>query len=458
MKLYNTLHRKKEAFIPIADKKVRFYSCGPTVYNYAHIGNLRSYVFSDVLKRVLKYNGFDVNHVMNITDVGHLTSDADEGEDKMEKGAAREGKSVWDIAKYYTEAFMKDIHALNISDPDIWCKATDHIKEQIEQVQLIEKTGFTYQTSDGVYFDTSKLDDYGKLAMLKKDELQAGKRVDIGEKKNKTDFALWKFSPKDEQRQMEWESPWGVGFPGWHIECSAMASKYLGEQFDIHTGGIDHISVHHTNEIAQAETAFSKKPWVKYWLHGEFLVIDSGKMAKSGDNFLTLQTIMDKGYEALDYRYLCLSAHYRQQLKFSYKALDSAKASRARLMNVIEELRSEETSFGDITNYENEFLFAINDDLNMPQALAVLWNALRDKELGSKEKLELAGKFDLVLGLRVLEEVKQEIPDEIVVLAKKREQARVSKDWTQSDELRDAIKSKGYEILDGKEGYKIKKV
>lgn len=449
LEVYNTLTRKKEVFTPINPPKVGFYSCGPTVYNYAHIGNLRSYVFADILKRILRYNGFNVLHVMNITDVGHLTSDADEGEDKMEKGAKREGKSVWELAKYYTEAFINDIHDLNIEDPDVWCKATDHIQEQIEQVQAIEKKGCTYKTMDGIYFDTSKLDDYGKLARLDLAQLEAGKRVEMGDKKNKTDFALWKLSPRGSKRQMEWKSPWGVGFPGWHIECSAMSSKYLGKQFDIHTGGIDHIQVHHTNEIAQAETAYGEKPWVKYWLHGEFLVIDKGKMAKSGENFLTLATLKEKGFHPLDYRYLCLTAHYRQQLSFSWDALETAQASRKRLMNIIEELPEDD---GEAKQYEQEFMEAINDDLNMPKALAVVWNLVRDEQADRRTLLE---KFDEVLGLKLLDT--EEIPQEIIEIAEQREQARQEKDFEKSDELREKIRTKGYDILDGKEGYRIHK-
>jgi cysteinyl-tRNA synthetase len=298
LELYKTMDREKKLFNPIAPSTVSLYTCGPTVYNYAHIGNLRTYVFEDVLKRVLQYNGYQVNHVMNITDVGHLTDDADSGIDKMEKGAAREGKSAWDIAKFYTEAYQHDLANLNIEPPTTWCKATDHIPEQIALIQKLEHKGFTYRTPDGIYFDTAKLPDYGKLAKLDLKHLQAGTRVDIGEKKNPTDFALWKFSDYDTKRQMEWDSPWGIGFPGWHIECSAMATKYLGQPFDIHCGGIDHIPVHHTNEIAQSEVA-EGKPLANYWLHGEFLLIDNDKMAKSGENFITLQTIKDKGINPL---------------------------------------------------------------------------------------------------------------------------------------------------------------
>ncbi len=501
IKLYNTLSRAKEEFVPLKPGQAGMYTCGPTVYDHAHIGNLRTYVFEDVLRRVLEYNGLQVNHVMNITDVGHLTSDADEGEDKMEKGAKREGKSVWDIAAYYTEQFKKDLAALNIQEPSIWCKATDHIKEQIDQVKAIEQKGYAYTTSDGVYFDTTKLADYGKLARLNVESLEAGARIEMGDKRHKTDFALWKFSPTDAKRQMEWPSPWGTGFPGWHVECSAMSSKYLGEQFDVHTGGIDHISVHHTNEIAQAEVAFEKKPWVKYWLHGEFLVMDKGKMAKSGESFLTLTTLSEKGYDPLDYKYLCLTAHYRQQLKFSWEALDTAKQSRERLMNIIEELKTTSNSdasvlkgerhmkneagasrgvapYGNaahtdkhagreqdasdanekVSSYENEFLSSINDDLNAPQALATLWSALRDATLNENEKLALAKKFDDVLGLRLLDErTREEIPGDVAALADEREQARKAKDWKKSDELRAKINTAGYDILDGKDGYTLKK-
>ena len=482
--VYNTLSRTKEEFVPFHPPKVGFYSCGPTVYNYAHIGNLRSYVFADILKRVLKSDGFHVTHVMNITDVGHLTSDADEGEDKMEKGAKREGKTVWQIAQFFTDAFRRDIGLLNISDPNIWCKATDHIKEQIAQIQKLEKKGFTYITEDGVYFDTSKLEDYGKLAKLNIEELEGGARIELGEKKSKTDFALWKYSPKDgTKRQMEWwfDGPHAgevvkslanapgyegsVGFPGWHIECSAMSTKYLGEQFDLHTGGIDHIPVHHTNEIAQAECALGKKPWVKYWMHGEFLVIEKGKMAKSGENFLTLQVLLDKGYPALAYRYFCLTAHYRQQLAFSFEALDSARASYERLKNIMAELvgkaphdapGDEEEEIG--KEYENEFREAANDDLNMPQALSVLWNVLRDEKLSATSKVALATEFDSVLGLDLLKQEEIAIPDEITRLAEARIAARKAKDWGESDRIRDEIKARGFIIDDKKDGtYGIKK-
>lgn len=454
MQVYNTLTKTKEELKPLDFPKVGIYTCGPTVYHYAHIGNLRSYVFSDLLKRSLTFLNFEVKHVMNITDVGHLTDDADEGEDKMEKGAARTGKSVWEVAEFYTQAFKKDLKALNIIEPE-WCKATDNIPEQIEQIKQLEAAGVTYETSDGIYFDTSKIGDYGKLANLQTENLEGGKRVDLGEKKNKTDFALWKFSPKNEKRQMEWESPWGLGFPGWHIECSAMATKYLGKQIDIHTGGIDHIPVHHTNEIAQAETALDSRPWVKYWMHGEFLVLDKGeKMAKSEDNFLTLKSLKEKGYSAMEYRYLLLTGHYRQQLKFSWEALDGAKASYERIKNIVSEMQGE----GEVNDdYQGRFEEAIEDDLNAPQALAVLWDLLRDKEVKDADKRTTVEKFDEVLGLSLVEE-QVTIPEDIKALADKRQEKRESKEWDEADRMREELKEKGWEVRDSKEGHTLKKI
>ncbi|MCG2690006.1 cysteine--tRNA ligase, partial [Candidatus Parcubacteria bacterium] len=328
LKLFNTLTRQKENFKPL-DKKgqeVGLYTCGPTVYNFAHIGNLRSYLFEDVLKRVLLYNGFKVKHIMNITDVGHLTSDADTGEDKLEKGAKRENKSVWEIAGFYTKTFKKDLELLNIKEPSKWIKATDTIKEQIALIALLESKGYTYSIGDGVYFDTSKLKNYGVLWGNEKEvALEAGKRIEMVKgKKNPTDFALWKLSPKNEKRQMEWLSPWGVGFPGWHTECVVMAQKELGSPFDIHCGGIDHIQVHHTNEIAQSQGTFGNN-LANFWLHGEFLDLKGQKMAKSTGGFITLTTLIEKGFNPLAYRYLCLQAHYRTKLNFSFEALTSAQ-------------------------------------------------------------------------------------------------------------------------------------
>lgn len=464
---YNTLSRNKEIFVPINEGKASMYCCGPTVYNYAHIGNLRSYFFEDILKRVLLYNNYDVRHVMNITDVGHLVSDSDEGEDKMETGAAREGRTVWDIAEAYTQAFKKDIESLNILPPTIYCKATDNIHEQIELIKCLENKGVTYITSDGVYFDTSKFPDYGKMALLDISGLQEGKRVEFtDEKKNKTDFALWKFSPKDKKRQMEWDSPWGMGFPGWHIECSAMSMKYLGKTFDIHCGGVDHIPIHHTNEIAQSEACTGHK-FVNYWLHGEFLIEEKGKMSKSAGEFLRIQSLIDNGYSPLDYRYFLLLTHYRKKIKFSFENLDAARNGFNNLKSRISEIYKEcnGTPEGTIlsakhSEYKNKFIEAINDDLNVSEGLAILWDALKDGELKAGEKLELVYDFDKVFGLK-LNAVKPEesdIPDEIVQYAEQRLLAKKSKNFAVADELREKIKAMGYEVTDKKEGYELKKI
>ena len=440
---------------------MQFYSCGPTVYHYAHIGNLRTYIFNDLLKRVFLAAGYRVTQVMNITDVGHLTSDADEGEDKMEKGARREGKSVWDVAQYYTDAFFRDTTALNIipPEPKYVCKATDHIPEQIAQVQAIMNAGYAYVIDDGVYFDTAKLHDYGKLARLDLESLKAGARIEVAAgKRNPTDFALWKFSPKGEQRQMEWDSPWGRGFPGWHIECSAMATKYLGSHFDIHTGGIDHIAVHHTNELAQAEAA-GMHHWVNYWMHGEFLVIksDAGaadKMAKSGDNFLTLSVLVEKGYDPLAYRYLCLGTHYRKQLSFSWEAMDGAQNSLTGLRNKVFALRgkSDVGDAGARASFERLFLDAITDDLNLSAALSVLYDALGDERLGAADKYALALHCDAVLGLGLAAVGAETIPAAVQHLVDKREEVRAVKNWKHSDELRDEIAALGFEVRDTLQG------
>ncbi len=453
LKLFNTLGRKKQEFKPIKDMQIGIYSCGPTVYWYQHIGNLRSYIFADILKRVLIYNGFKVKHVMNITDVGHLTSDADEGEDKIEKAAQKEGKKVEDIANYYWNVFKEDFKKLNIIEPDIWCKATEHIKEQIELIKKLENKGYTYKTSDGIYFDTSKFKDYGKLALLKKEGLEAGKRISIGEKRNKTDFALWKFSDQPGIRQQEWNSPWGIGFPGWHIECSAMSSKYLGEQFDIHTGGEDHIPIHHTNEIAQSECAFGKKSWVRYWLHGAFLMFKSEKVSKSKGGLFTISELEEKGYKPLDYRYFCLTAHYRKQLNFTLENLDSAKTSLKRLKNIIRETKDN----GQINEeYLEEFEKSINNDLDMPTAISVLWKLIRDEN--AKGKIGTIKQMDKVFGLDLLkkEEIKARV--EIKKLVKERDEARKKKNFKLADEIREKIKKLGYKIDDMKDGVKISRI
>ncbi len=453
LQLFNTLIGKREIFKPLNDKKVGLYSCGPTVYSYQHIGNLRSYVFVDVLKKVLQYDDYKVKHVMNVTDVGHLTSDADTGEDKIEKAAKKAKKKASEIADYYWKIFKRDFKKLNISEPDIWAKATEHIKEQIDMIKILERKGYTYKTSDGIYFDTSKLKDYGKLAPKHRQKLKAGKRVELGEKKNITDFALWKFSEKPGLRQQEWKSPWGLGFPGWHIECSAMSSKYLGKQFDIHTGGEEHIPVHHTNEIAQSETAFGKKPWVKYWLHARWLLFKGGKMAKSKGETYTLTDLEKKGFIPLSFRYFALTAHYRSQLNFTLSSLKKAQVSYERLKNIISEMESD----GKINaTYLKKFERAINDDLNMPIALSVLWKLIRDKK--AEGKIKTVEKMDEVFGLDLFKEEKISLPQKIKTLIKQREKARKEKHWKRADELRKKINQNGFQVEDTDKGPKIKRI
>jgi cysteinyl-tRNA synthetase len=454
LKLYNTVSRSKDQFSPIDPNQVGLYTCGPTVYNYAHIGNLRTFVFEDVLVRVLKRAGYNVKWVMNITDVGHLVSDADTGEDKMELGARREGRSAWDIAEEYTQAFFENCQALNLLPPDIYCKATDHIQEMIELVGRLEKKGLTYVISDGVYFDTAKFPSYGQMALLDKEGLKAGARVEMAEgKRSHTDFALWKFSPPDRQRQMEWGSPWGTGFPGWHIECSAMSMKYLGEQFDIHCGGIDHVSVHHSNEIAQAEGATGKTPWVKFWCHGEFLVLDKGKMSKSSGNFITLQTLQDEGYAPLAYRFFLMQAHYRSQLVFSWEALKSASRGYSNLLEQVAGLKqqSNDQIVEVPTEYQDKFNAAVFDDMNISRALAVVFEVLKDKNLSAEQKLALVLDADNILGLSLAEaelEKSSEAPEEIRALAEKRAASRADRDFAAADAIRDQLVASGWEVED----------
>jgi cysteinyl-tRNA synthetase len=430
------------------------YTCGPTVYDYAHIGNLRTYIFEDILRRVLLFNGYQVKHVMNITDVGHLTSDADTGEDKMEAGARRTGKTAWEIAEYYTEEFRKDLKRLNILEPTIWCRATDHIQEQIDFIRCIEEKGFTYRTSDGIYFDTSKLPSYGYLGRLDIEGLQAGARIEMGEKRHPTDFALWKFSPKDQKRQMEWDSPWGVGFPGWHIECSAMSAKYLGPFFDIHCGGEDHITVHHTNEIAQTEACYGTR-LANFWLHGYFLQLDEGvKMSKSSGKFLRVETLIEEGYDPLAYRMFCLNAIYRQKLNFTWEGLDGAAKALDRLRNAFYEMG--EPSQPDST-FLQKFLTEINDDLNMPRAMALTWELVRSDLPNGVKKATLL-EFDRVLGLNLAnwQPAEEVIPDEILRLVELRQQARAEKRWQDADTLRSQIMAAGYEVMDTPQGPKVK--
>jgi len=462
---YNTLTRKKELFVPLEKGKVKMYCCGPTVYLYAHIGNMRTYVFEDVLRRVLEFNGFRVEHVMNITDVGHLVSDADTGEDKMELRAQRERKTVWQIAEYYTKNFFEDTATLNILKPTTIPKATDHIQDMITLIQKLEKKGYTYTTDSGVYFDTSKMKDYGKLTGMDfeklNESLKAGARVEFDpQKRNITDFGLWLFSPKDKKRQMEWDSPWGVGFPGWHIECSAMSMKYLGETFDIHASAIDHIPVHHTNEIAQSEGATGKKV-VNYWLHGAFLVFgEQVKMAKSKGEILTVRNIVEKGFDPLALRYLYLTAHYRSELLFTWESLESAQKAvftlREHVRRLKESLEGEPGLSEKAEEYREKFLEAINDDLNMPKTLTVVWKLVRDeKEVGNREKYELLLEFDKVLALDLDKAPTiEELPKEAEELIRKREEARKAKDWKTADKIREQLKAMGVIIEDTAQGVK----
>jgi len=451
LKLYNTLTRKKEEFIP-KEGEVKMYSCGPTVYDYVHIGNLRAFVSEDILYRALKYKGYDVNYIMNVTDVGHLTDDADQGEDKMKKGARREGKTAAEIAKFYTKAFKKDTRNLNILSPDKWPIATEHIQEMIELVKKLQEKGFTYRTSDGIYFDTTKLDDYGKLAQLNKQELKPGARVEMKEKKNKHDFALWKFSPEVEERQMEWEAFGEKGFPGWHIECSAMSMEYLGDQFDIHSGGVDHIPVHHTNEIAQSEAATGEKPWVKFWLHVEFLQVKDEKMSKSKGNFITLKDIKNEGIDPLSFRYFLLQSHYRKELNFTWEALTAAEKGLKKIRRKTNNLPSSQP--GD-PKLEEEFIQAINDDLNTSKALSVLWQGFEEERINK----DLISKFDKILGLDLLElkEQQVEIPKEVQALLEMRAEAREAENWDRSDKLRAKIRAKGFEVRDTDKGQEVSK-
>ncbi|HSQ40692.1 MAG TPA: cysteine--tRNA ligase, partial [Fibrobacteraceae bacterium] len=401
LRFYNTASRSVEPFsLPEGVPAVRIYCCGPTVYHYAHIGNLRTYIFEDVLRRTLLYHGYTVKHVVNITDVGHLTSDEDSGEDKMEKGAARTGKTVWEVADFYTQAFFADIRRLNILEPSLWCKATDHIQEQIDLVKILEEKGFTYRTSDGIYFDSGKFPRYADFARLDIQGLRDGVRIDMGEKRNPTDFALWKFSPTDKKRAMEWPSPWGVGFPGWHIECSAMAMKHLGPTLDIHCGGSDHIRVHHTNEIAQSECA-TGQPFARFWMHGEFLRLgDSAKMSKSSGEFLTLDVLVRKGYHPMDYRLFALTSHYRNYLNFSFEALDNARESLKSLRKKTDPLLGAGGSIGSAKakEWQAKFREAVGDDLNTSKALGIL-NLMLKENLPDYEKSALVRDFDTVLGL-----------------------------------------------------------
>ena len=454
--LYNTLSRKKEEFKPLNPKEVTLYTCGPTVYYFAHIGNLRAYLFMDTLRRVLKYNGYHLKHVMNITDVGHLVSDADEGEDKMLKAAEREHKDPFEIAEFYMQAFLKDLKELNIDQPEIIARATEHIKVMEEYVKKIIENGYAYKTKNTIYFDTSKLDKYGVLSNLKVDDQKAGARVEFDpEKKHISDFALWIKAP--ENHLMKWDTFWGECYPGWHLECSAMSEKYLGKEFDIHTGGIDHIPVHHENEIAQGKGFCGKVP-AHYWMHVDFLQVNGGKMSKSLNNLYTLKDLKEKGFSAMDYRMFNFSSLYRKKINFTFEAMEAAKVSLKRLkegyqnhVNGNDKIEKEV-----IQDFEDKFLEAINDDLNMPQAMSVVWEIVRYSKK-SKQLAELLLKFDEVLGLQIDQEEKQELPENILAIIGERKKAREEKNWTKSDELRDQLISLGYSVEDTKEGMKVVK-
>ena len=443
---YNTLTKKKELFKTIEPQKVKMYSCGPTVYKDATIGNMRTNLFQDTLRRVLEYNGYEVKQVMNITDVGHLVSDADEGEDKMLKSAREEHKTPMEIAEHYTKLFFKDLDRLNIEIPEVICKATDHIKEMLEMVQKIMKRGYAYETSTAIYFDVSKLDEYGILSGIKLDEQKSGARVEVDpEKKNPYDFALWIKAP--ENHLMKWDSPWGPSYPGWHIECSAMSTKYLGEEFDIHTGGIDLIPTHHENEIAQNKGACGKIP-AHYWMHGEYLLINGGKMSKSLGNVYLLDDIVNRGYDPLVYRLFNFSCHYKGKLNFTWEGIESASVALNRLREGYQKHLAGNTEVSDdvIAEIENKFHQAINDDLNMPLAMSAVWEAVKYADKSPKIA-KLLEKFDTVLGIKITEKKEKEaIPEEILELVEQRKKAREEKNWAKSDRLRDLISEKGYAV------------
>lgn len=453
---YNTLTKEKDLFKPIEEGKVKIYSCGPTVYKDATIGNMRTNLLNDTLRRVLKYNGYELKHVMNITDVGHLVSDGDEGEDKMLKSAREEHKSPLEIAEHYTKLFFRDLERLNIETPEVVCKATDHIKEMLEMVQKIMKNGYAYETSTAIYFDVSKLDKYGILSGINLNGQKAGARVDIDpEKRNPYDFALWIKAPAN--HLMKWDSPWGPSYPGWHIECSAMSTKYLGEEFDIHTGGIDLVPTHHENEIAQNKGACGKNP-AHYWIHGEYLLINGGKMSKSLGNTYLIDDIIARGYSPLAYRLFNYSCHYRGKLNFTWEGIESANTSLIRLREGYQKHLNGNSDISDeiIADMENRFHQAINDDMNMPLALSVVWEAVKYPEKSPKIA-QLLKKFDTVLGIKIDEVQETKIPQEILDLVEERKQARSDKNWSESDRLRDLIAEKGYIVKDTKDGTEVLK-
>lgn len=479
LKFFNSLTRKVEDFKPRNPTRVGMYTCGPTVYSFAHIGNFRTYTTADILLRTLKYNGYDVDYIMNLTDVGHLTGDnlgdADLGEDRMEKAAAKEGKTAWEIAEFYSEVFIEDYQKLNLERPQKFVKATDHIKEQIDLVKQLEEKGFTYKTSDGIYFDTSKFPEYGALSNM--DQIKAGARVELNpEKKNEKDFALWKFSPTGEKRpaegearqrrQMEWKSPWGIGFPGWHIECSAMSMKYLGESFDIHTGGIDLRETHHPNEIAQAEAATGKQ-FVKYWLHGAFILVNGERMSKSKGNLYTVYDLEKQNYDALALRYLYLQTHYRQEMNFTFDSLDAAQNAYKKLIVEVSKWDDDSENSGTVPTsifdeLEKRFNDALNEDLNTPQALAVMWELIKS-DYPKAQKMQSLFKMDKALGLNIesmsrqLRNAQGIVPGHIQQLVEERQHFRKLKKFNAADQVRAKVEKLGYLIEDTKKGAKVTK-
>ncbi|MGI6213108.1 MAG: cysteine--tRNA ligase [Christensenellales bacterium] len=462
LKVYNTLSGKKEKFVSITPDVVKMYSCGPTVYTYAHIGNLRTYVFMDLIRRVLAYNGYKIKGVINITDVGHLLSDSDEGEDKMVKASREQKKQPLEIAEEITRVFFEDLAKLNIGKPEIIAKATDHIGEMIDYVAALEKGGFAYETSDGIYFDISAFPDYGKLSGINLEDQLAGARVDVNsEKRHPADFALWKKA--EPNHIMQWPSPWGMGYPGWHIECSAMSQKYLGRLFDIHSGGVDHIPIHHENEIAQNEALTGKRS-VNYWMHGEFMLVDGGKMSKSLNNTYTIAQLEQRGYEPLDFRFFCLNAHYRKKLNFTFEGLKAAKVARERLCA---QLLAHKDAPGStdarlLEDYKDQFMSAINDDINIPKALGILFTMLKEPKSNDIYKLALFmdGVFGLSLDKAKLPQKEEEesAPPEVTALAEQRFRAKKEQNFGEADKLRERINALGYAIMDTKEGFKLTKL
>lgn len=470
LRLYNTLGREVQDFHSISPGNVRLYCCGPTVYSYAHIGNLRTYVFEDILRRTLEQHGYEVQHVMNVTDVGHLTDDGDEGEDKMIVGARERGMTVWEIANHFTDSFFADTDSLNIKRPDTVCKATDHVSDMIDLVSTLGDRGLSYQADGNVYFSVDAFPDYGRLALLDRQELKPGARIKVDTaKRNPRDFVLWFTNSKFEHQAMMWDSPWGRGYPGWHLECSAMSMKYLGNKIDIHCGGVDHISVHHTNEIAQSEGATGEQ-WVNYWMHGEFLIMDDGRMGKSEGNALTLSTVIERGFDPLDYRYYLLMAHYRTQLTFSWDAVTAAQSARAalaaRLQGLAGEIAegagvpdaSDTDTVGESARARREAIqAAIADDLNIPRAIGELWTLIKDDEVPAADRLAVAFETDEVLGLRLKEtatKLQVELTAEHHTLIAQREAAREAKDYAKADQLREELSKQGITIEDTPEGTK----